>query len=419
MSAPSRILRSQTVQPQGESSHSYQDDAITDQLERDVAAARALDARANETSPLEDQASSAIITRETQRQEDDNPPGDGGLSDDEADGGSDGEFEKLKRLALRKQRADDKRALRSYLETGVAVTVGGVHYGNPEVRRKRKRNDAAETDASDSEDNANLLRIRPNPPPLYGATCEQEWRTFVNALNAYWAGMPKRIRTANKIATSSSYFKGLAATDWAETVSRGQEPQTWPTYLEYLHNLVADPANRKVNAYEKLKDIKQADGQSVRDLRSAIELLEKDIDPRSQEEEAMCLYTALKPSWKKEVLRELHGKIALREEVASVAKRYEEQASAAKKSEKNTAKAVEGQDKSSERSSTTRKKRKYWEIKKLERRRRNSPAPKEKADKGAPSEPTCYNCGEKGHIRPNCDKPVSQAKSKDKRSKKE
>jgi hypothetical protein len=122
---------------------------------------------------------------------------------------------------------------------------------------------------------------------------------------------------------------------------------------------------------------------------------------------------------KKEVLREFHGKIAFREEVASVAKRYKEQASAARRSEKSTAKAAEGQEKSSERSSTPRKKRKYWEIKKLERRRRNSPAPKNKADKGGLSEPTYYNCGEKGYIKPNYDKPTSQAKSKDKHLKKE
>jgi hypothetical protein len=35
---------------------------------------------------------------------------------------------------------------------------------------------------------------------------------------------------------------------------------------------MADPANRKVTAYKKLKEIKQGDEQTVRDLRSVIEL---------------------------------------------------------------------------------------------------------------------------------------------------
>jgi hypothetical protein len=36
---------------------------------------------------------------------------------------------------------------------------------------------------------------------------------------------------------------------------------------------MADPANRKVTAYKKLKKIKQGDRQTVKDLRFAIELL--------------------------------------------------------------------------------------------------------------------------------------------------
>jgi hypothetical protein len=150
------------------------------------------------------------------------------------------------------------------------------------------------------------LRIRPNPFPLYGASSEQEWRIFVNALEAYWEGWPKRIRTVYKIVTLSSYFKGLAATDWADTKKQGRVPTTWDVY--------------------KLKEIKQGDGQIVRDLRSAIELLEQDIESRSQEKKAYTLFTALRPSLKREVLRKLRGMIAFREEVISVAKRYEKQA---------------------------------------------------------------------------------------------
>jgi hypothetical protein len=91
---------------------------------------------------------------------------------------------------------------------------------------------------------------------------------------------------------------------------------------------MADPANRKVTVYKKLKKIKQSDRQTVRDLRSAIELLKQDIESRFQEKETYVLFTALRPSLKREVLRELRGVIALREEIASVIKRYEEQATA-------------------------------------------------------------------------------------------
>jgi hypothetical protein len=52
-------------------------------------------------------------------------------------------------------------------------------------------------------------------------------------------------------------------------------------------------------------------------------LFKQDIKPRSQEKKAYALFIALRLSLKKEVLRELRGIIALREEIASVAKRYE------------------------------------------------------------------------------------------------
>lgn len=174
---------------------------------------------------------------------------------------SDEEFESLKRQASRKRRDREKQALRRYLsedDPDLSIIVQGEQYGNPENLNQRKRKQRATSNGggSDSEDNANLLRIRPNPPPSYGATNEQEWRTFVNALEAYWDGWPKRVRTAHKIAISSTYFKGLAATDWAETRSKGRTPATWEAYIEYLHNFVADPANRMVTVYEKLKEIK-------------------------------------------------------------------------------------------------------------------------------------------------------------------
>jgi hypothetical protein len=50
-------------------------------------------------------------------------------------------------------------------------------------------------------------------------------------------------------------------------------PIIWDAYVKYLHNLITDPANRKITAYEKLKEIKQGNKQIIRNLRFAIELL--------------------------------------------------------------------------------------------------------------------------------------------------
>jgi hypothetical protein len=83
-----------------------------------------------------------------------------------------------------------------------------------------------------------------------------------------------------------------------------------------------------ITAYKKLKEIKQNDKQTIKNLRSAIELFKQNIKSRSQKKKTYALFTALRLSLKKKILRELRGMITFREEIASVVKRYEKQATA-------------------------------------------------------------------------------------------
>jgi hypothetical protein len=73
-------------------------------------------------------------------------------------------------------------------------------------------------------------------------------------------------------------------------------------------------------------------------------LLKQDIKSRSQKEKAYALFTTLRLSLKKEVLRELRDIIAFREKVVNVIKRYEKQATA-KKIVAAPAKSIEPADK--------------------------------------------------------------------------
>jgi hypothetical protein len=89
--------------------------------------------------------------------------------------------------------------------------------------------------------------------------------------------------------------------------------------------LVADSANRKNNAYARLKHIEQKEDQLVKDLRYVIELLEKNIPKRSKKKETYSFFTAFRPELAKEILRELRGMIKTRQEIAIIIQRYEEQ----------------------------------------------------------------------------------------------
>src|SRR6266536_359041 len=107
-------------------------------------------------------------------------------------------------------------------------------------------------------------------------------------------------------------------------------------YIKYLHNIVVNPANRRNNAYIKLKTLTQTDNQSVKDLRYTIKLLKKDIPKQNKKLEAQSFFTAFHPGLQKEVLRELHSNITTRQEIITVTQRYKEQFRGQKKSTTTT-----------------------------------------------------------------------------------
>jgi hypothetical protein len=72
-----------------------------------------------------------------------------------------------------------------------------------------------------------------------------------------------------------------------------------------LRSTVADPANRMAIASLRLKELKQGDIQSVRDLVNYVEELEEDWPTLTPEEDkAWRLLNSLRPELRREVLRE-------------------------------------------------------------------------------------------------------------------
>ena len=76
-------------------------------------------------------------------------------------------------------------------------------------------------------------------------------------------------------------------------------------FTVYLKGLLADPANTMANASKRLKDIKLAKGQKVRDFREQMDQLERDILEQTKEvREAWSFFNSLSPDLRREVLRE-------------------------------------------------------------------------------------------------------------------
>ncbi len=107
-----------------------------------------------------------------------------GLENFKKDSENDFKYEELKRQVRRKYRAVEKQVIRRYLkgeDLDYIVIINSKIYGNPggKIRKRRRRS----FEFSDS--GADVIQIRFNPPPLYSAGSEQEWRTFVNTLDNY------------------------------------------------------------------------------------------------------------------------------------------------------------------------------------------------------------------------------------------
>ncbi len=151
--------------------------------------------------------------------------------------------------------------MRRYLKKNpdfIAI-INGKIYGNPrgnlggKIRKRGRRNSGS------SNSGANTMRIRFNPPPLYSADSEQEWRIFVNIFDNYQDAWDVYISDKHKIKKSSSYFNGKITNDWTTIKEQGIIPTTQKKYVKYLYNIVANPANRRNNVYMKFKTLTQTD----------------------------------------------------------------------------------------------------------------------------------------------------------------
>ena len=180
------------------------------------------------------------------------------LENSKKDSEDDFKYEKLKRQIRRKYRVIEKQVMRRYLEgeePDDVVIINNKIYGNSggKIRKRRRRSSGS------SDSGVDTIRIRFNPPSLYGVGSKQKWRIFVNALDNYWDIWDIYISDKHKIKKSLSYFKGKAANDWATTKEQGIIPIIQKKYVKYLYNIVADPANRRNNVYIKFKILIQID----------------------------------------------------------------------------------------------------------------------------------------------------------------
>ena len=146
------------------------------------------------------------------------------------------------------------------------------------------------------------------------------------------------------------------------------------------------------NVRQKIKELRQKKGQTVRDINSLLELWERDLSTLFDEEiKVYNIFGALYPDLRHAILIEMYGKITTREQVISIAQRYIErmildwdEGNGGKFSGKR--KRIEGamQEKDKD-DSSFKKKRKI-----------------DKRDEKNSKDIVYYNCNESGYKRSDC-----------------
>jgi hypothetical protein len=246
---------------------------------------------------------------------------------------------------------------------------------------------------------------RPRPPPEFSGKDIADLDTFDAACRAYFEAT-EVTKASHMIRVAATYLTGNPRMAWSRK-RPDQSSMTWDEFIVYLKSLIADPANALANASKRLKDIRLAKGQKVRDFREQIEQLERDVPEQTKEvREAWTFLNSLSPELRREVLRE-QKTITSRDQVSASAQRFEEIA------EMEARRKPEDREEKPSKPRDTPASGKQ-QAGKTQARSASSGTGKSKTPKTL----VCFNCGKKGHKADEC-RSAPKAKSEDNESKKD
>lgn len=265
---------------------------------------------------------------------------------------------------------------------------------------------------------------RPEPPQVYSKKSRAEYNRWERDCEGYFLRVPLSFNTeAKKVDFGVRYIAEKLKSLWAAHClsAKNQFPTwtpTWVTLKKVMLNALGTPGERRQNAYNMIKHCKQRPGQSPTDLLDYMRPLWEELGPTHLEDMQVLEYmAALNNSIQLDLYlipHERRSTIPAMEEQANIIYRRQplkgsaraaspkEPGRAAKNNSKKHRKNIsgsEGDEKTPKNDNGT--KRGFADPKRANRRPFRPPGLK----------PTCFACGEVGHIRPNC--PNGLASKKD------
>ena len=210
-----------------------------------------------------------------------------------------------------------------------------------------------------------------------------------------------------KVVYASTHLVGKPMQAWRQyEQEHGEDTATWEEFVNYLRDLIQHPAVRKTANSIRYHTAKQLDGQSVDEFATYLNRLELELEGGVPKEEHRVsrLLAGLQPSLREEI-QKLPNYPNTREELIHMAKLFDESGK-----QRRGRNARGSHHKSYQSRSDSNSSQKNHPSHKPHRGARGGRGPRGSHGKrggyaGKPKgEVTCYNCNEKGHIKPDCPK---------------
>ena len=267
--------------------------------------------------------------------------------------------------------------------------------------------------ASSDEEEDRGLSIRPAKLSEYHGKTIREHRDWMEECDTVFRQAHRYFKTdKDRILYAMLALRGSPRQLWGsyEKVHRlEQEHHTWEFFSGFLIDLIQNPMNRQIRTSQEIQDAYQRNNQSARRFDQYLKNLEDQLPPMDEFHQGSIFLTKLRPNLRKAVLMTIPVP-QKRSELVDLADRLEDVD--ADKPMKDDSRPPRGRE--AEGAQLGNRGRRDRSTATGGGPTRDSLPPRSRRDAGGTqanrndkADITCYNCGERGHIRPNCTKPAA------------